>query len=133
MPCVEGRTNPKLWTAAKQEAVDRLGRHSARAMQLAGKLYRDAGGGYCGRKTGAQRKLTKWTAEEWQTAPGALKKACKRLPGGSLRCDRYLPKAAWQALSPAQQKATRAKKRASPSQYVKNTAKAAQAGRQARL
>ena len=131
--CTQGRTQPQLWEAAKKEAVERLGRHSARAMQLAARLYQNAGGGYCGRQTEAQRRMVKWTAEEWQTAPGALKKACQRLPGGQLRCDRYLPKAAWEALSEGQKRATRAKKRSSPSQYVPNTRKAAQAGRKARL
>ena len=44
-----GRTDPALWEKCKREAVRRLhGRHSARAMQLAGRLYRERGGGYVG-------------------------------------------------------------------------------------
>ena len=130
--CVVGRTKPVLWEKAKRQAVARLGRHSARAMQLAGRLYREAGGGYCGRQTEAQRRMVKWTAEEWRTAPGALKKACKRLPGGALRCDRYLPAAAWARLSPAAIAATRSRKQKAKRQYVPNAPAAKRAGRQAR-
>ena len=62
MACVRGRTDPKLWENMKRLAIKRQGgRFSARAMQLAGKLYRDAGGGYCGGKTAAQRSLSKRT------------------------------------------------------------------------
>jgi hypothetical protein len=130
--CVQGRTKPVLWEKAKRQAVSRLGRHSARAMQLAGKLYREAGGGYCGKGTSAQKKLVKWTAERWQTAPGALKKACKRIPDGTLRCDRYLPAKAWKALSPQAIAATRKRKKAAKRQYVPNAPAAKRAGRKAR-
>jgi hypothetical protein len=94
-------------------------------MQLAGKLYRDAGGGYCGSRTRAQRSLTKWTGEKWTTATGA--KACR-----GDRCDRYLPAAAWAKLSPGEKAATRRKKLKSKKQWVKNTPAAARAGRKAR-
>jgi len=121
-----GRTDPWLWEVSKREALRRLGgRHSARAMQLAGKIYRDAGGGYVGPKTEAQRSLTKWTAEKWTTATGA--KACR-----GDRCDRYLPAAAWGLLSPAEIAATRRKKMASDEQYVANTRAAKAASKKAR-
>ena len=42
-----GRTNEKLWESAKAEAKSKMGgKHSARAMQLAGKIYKEKGGGY---------------------------------------------------------------------------------------
>lgn len=105
-----GRTDPELWERCKARARRRLGgRHSARAMQLAGRLYRAAGGRYAGGRTSAQRKLAKWTRERWRTATG--EPACRR-SGGRVVCDRYLPAAAWAALSPGQRRATRRKKRA---------------------
>ena len=66
-----GRTNSRLWEAAKAEAKRRMGgKHSARAMQLAGKIYRQRGGRYTGKKTAAQRSMTKWTKEKWGTKSG---------------------------------------------------------------
>lgn len=130
MTCVGGRSNPKAWEKAKKDAIKKLGgRFSARAMQLAGKLYRERGGKYCGKKTAAQRKLTKWTGEDWRTASG--KKACRRKDGRTV-CDRYLPAKAWSKLTPAQRAATQAKKRRSTKQYVANTARAKAAGKRAR-
>jgi hypothetical protein len=131
--CTKGRTNPALWERSKAKAIKRLGgRFSARAMQLAGKLYRDAGGGYCGPKTKAQKSMSKWTAEDWKTAPGAVKKACKRERSGTVVCDRYLPAKAWASLTPAQRQATRRKKQGATDQWVSNTKAAKKAGRQAR-
>ena len=70
--CVKGRTNPKLWEESKKKAIKKLGgRFSARAMQLAGKMYRDAGGKYCGKRTKSQKSMSKWTAEDWRTATAA--------------------------------------------------------------
>ena len=41
------KTNPALWARAKAQAKARMGgKHSARAMQLAVKIYKKAGGGY---------------------------------------------------------------------------------------
>lgn len=123
-------SDPLLWEHAKREAVRRLGgRHSARAMQLAGKLYREAGGAYTGPKTASQRSLTKWTAEDWTTATG--EKACRETRSGT-RCDRYLPRAAWSMLSPEEIAATRRVKLQSKTQYVGNTPKAKAAGQRAR-
>lgn len=123
-------SDPRLWELAKREAVRRLdGRHSARAMQLAGRLYREAGGGYTGPRTTAQRSLSRWTAEKWTTATG--EKACRKTPAG-IRCDRYLPSAAWEMLTPAQVKATRRVKQKSGAQYVPNEPAAKAAGRKAR-
>lgn len=132
MACVKGRTNPSLWEKSKERAVARLGgRFSARAMQLAARLYREAGGRYCGAKTEAQRSMTKWTREDWRTAPGAPTKACRRVRG-KVVCDRYLPARAWLALSPAERKATRARKQAARGQWVPNTPRAKTEGSRAR-
>lgn len=130
--CVDGRTNPALWERSKKKAIARLhGRFSARAMQLAARLYREAGGDYCGPKTTAQRSMTKWTREKWTTAPEAGKVACKEVRG-KVVCDRYLPASAWRSLTPAQRRATRAKKRAGRNQWVPNAPAAKRAGRLAR-
>jgi len=42
------KTNPKLWEKSKARAKAKMGGHSARAMQLATKYYKEAGGGYSG-------------------------------------------------------------------------------------
>jgi hypothetical protein len=131
MTCVKGRTDPALWERSKRKAVARLGRFSARAMQLAAKLYREANGGYCGPKTRAQKSMTKWTRERWETAPGAAPKACRKVRG-KVVCDRYLPAKAWASLTPAQRRATRARKLTASSQWVSNTKAAQRAGRKAR-
>lgn len=132
MPCVDGRTNPKKWAAAKKKAIARACRKNkrrcswdARIAQDAGRIYREDGGKYCGTKSKAQRGLSKWTKEKWTTASGA--KACT-----TARCDRYLPAKAWKALSPAQKRATRAKKKAARGKFVPNTRAAKSAGRKAR-
>lgn len=126
----QGRSNPRLWERCKREAVRKLGgRHSARAMQLAGKLYRQRGGRYTGKKTAAQRKLSKWTAERWRTFSG---KKARRVVRGKVRYDRYLPEAAWKKLTPSEVKATRRKKLSARAQYVPNTPAARKAGRKAR-
>jgi hypothetical protein len=128
--CVKGRTDPELWQASKAQAIGRLGgRFSARAMQLAGRLYREAGGGYCGPRTAEQKSLKRWTAERWTTASGG--RACEETPRG-VRCDRYLPAAAWSMLSPAERRATQKAKRAASSQWVPNTPAARAASRKAR-
>jgi hypothetical protein len=93
-----GRTNNKLWEESKKKAIEKMGGlFSARAMQQAGKIYRDAGGGYSKQKTEAQKSLTKWTKEEWRTKSG--------LPSG-LTHERYLPKAAIKELTGKEYAAT---------------------------
>jgi hypothetical protein len=97
------RTNEKLWEKAKAEAKSKMGgKHSARAMQLAGKIYKDKGGDYTGEKTKAQKSLSKWTKEDWGTKSG--KKS-------SETGERYLPKKAIKALSSAEYAATTKAKR----------------------
>lgn len=131
MACVKGRTDPELWEKSKKKAIKKLGgRFSARAMQLAGKMYRDAGGGYCGSRTKAQKSMSKWTAEDWRTYTG--EKACRKTKSGSIRCDRYLPAEAWKKLTKAQVAETRKRKVSSRRQFVPNAPAARRAGAQAR-
>ena len=120
-----GRTNEKLWEQSKAQAKSKMGgKHSARAMQLAGKIYKEKGGGYTGEKTAAQKSLSKWGKEDWGTKSGK--------PSGKTG-ERYLPKKARDALSPAEYAATTRAKRegtakgkqfvAQPKRIAKKTAK----------
>ena len=100
---MDGRTNPVLWEQSKKEAIKKMGGlFSARAMQLAGKIYREKGGGYTGPKTKAQKDLSKWTGENWMTKSGK--------PSGKTG-ERYLPAKAIKALSGAEYGATTRLKR----------------------
>ena len=93
-----GRTNEKLWEESKKEAIEKMGgKWSARAAQLAGKIYLQKGGRYTGTKTQAQKDLTKWTNENWQTKSG--------LPS-SITGERYLPKSIIMKLSKKEYDAT---------------------------
>lgn len=58
------RDNEPLWEYCKTEAVFKMGKFSARAMQYAVKLYKERGGGYLGKKSD-QNSLVKWTKEDW--------------------------------------------------------------------
>lgn len=110
---MSGRTDEKLWQKVKSEAVEKMGGHSARAMQLAGKLYRERGGGYIGEKTKEQKSLSKWSKEDWRTKSGK-----PSLETG----ERYLPAKAIKALSGAEYGATTRLKREGMKkgiQYVK--------------
>ncbi len=51
------------WAAAKAKARAKIGKHSARTMQLATKYYKDAGGRYEGKKS-SENRLSKWSDEE---------------------------------------------------------------------
>ena len=60
----------------------------------------------------SQQSLKKWTAQKWKTSDGKPSKGKKR----------YLPEAAWAALSPAEKPATnkaKAKGNAKGKQFVK--------------
>ena len=124
------RTNERLWkqivSAVKAgSAGGRPGQWSARKAQIATRRYKARGGGYRGGKSKAQKSLTRWTKQKWRTSNG--KKASGR-KGGTAR---YLPDAAWRKLTPAQRRATNAKKKRgsrSGKQFVRNT-KAARVAR----
>lgn len=126
-----------LWEKSKRDAKReacrsgsrRCGAWDARIAQRAGKIYRDAGGGYCGSRTKAQKSMSKWTKEDWRTESGG--KACRRV-GESIRCDRYLPAAAWKSLTKAQRRETQRVKRAAKTQFVANAPAAKAAGKKAR-
>ena len=45
------KRDPKKWAEAKARARKKMGGHSARAMQLAVKYYKQAGGTYQGKKS----------------------------------------------------------------------------------
>lgn len=118
-----GRTNEKLWDSvvsqvkASSKGGD-AGEWSARKAQLAGKIYKDKGGGYTGKKTKAQESMSKWTKQEWTTSSGKPSEGKRR----------YLPKAAWSALSESEKKATNAAKAAgnkAGKQFVAQPAKVA--------
>ena len=103
------------------------GQWSARKAQLLASEYKKAGGGYRGARGQAQQHLRRWTRQKWTTAD--RRKAQRR--GGT---SRYLPAAAWSKLTPAQRRATDAKKRSASRrgrQYVGNTRAAKQARRSA--
>ena len=83
------KRDPKKWAAAKARAKAKMGgKHSARAMQLAVKYYKDAGGTYKGKKK--PTKLSKWSKEKWRTKSGK--------PSGKTG-ERYLPEKAIKSLS----------------------------------
>ena len=128
MSDVAKKTNPAKWAKAKADAKAKMGgKHSARAMQLATKLYKERGGGYTGAKT-TGNKLTKWTKEDWGTKSGKNSTVGPKATG-----ERYLPKKARQSLSDKEYAATTRAKRegttkgkqfvAQPSKIAKKTAK----------
>ena len=104
------------------------GQWSARKAQLLTHEYEAAGGGYLHEeRTESQQHLQQWTDEQWQTADG---KPADRAGGTT----RYLPKEAWDNLTPAEKKATNAKKQAGSragKQVVANTEKAKTARKKA--
>jgi hypothetical protein len=124
-----GRTNEKLWEQSKAQAKAKMGgKHSARAMQLAGKIYKDKGGAYTGEKTDAQKSMSKWTKEDWGTKSGKPSTVGPKATG-----ERYLPKKARESLTSSEYAATSRAKRegtakgkqfvAQPKRIAKKTAK----------
>lgn len=108
---VAKKTNPSLWEKAKSQAKAKMGgKHSARAMQLAVKIYKEKGGGYSGAKS-SENKLKKWGDQKWRTSDGSKSEGKKR----------YLPDKAWKSLSSGEKAATnraKAKGNASGKQFV---------------
>lgn len=130
-----GYSKPQLRSRLKSEIMagskgGKPGQWSARKAQLLAQRYEQAGGGYSGAKTGAQRSLSKWTAEKWGTKSGKPSTQGRAATG-----ERYLPKKAIQSLSAKEYKATSDKKRAGTragKQFVPNTTAAKTASRRAR-
>ena len=102
------KKDPKKWAAAKAKAKARMGgKHSARAMQLATKYYKAAGGKYEGKKPSAKNnKMKKWTKEDWGTRSGK-----NSTEGKNATRERYLPKKKREAMSAQDYKRTSDKKR----------------------
>lgn len=85
------------------------GEWSARKAQLAVLKYKQSGGSYVGPKK--ETSLSKWTKQDWTTSDGKPSEGKKR----------YLPKAAWAAMSAADKAATnraKAKGNKSGKQFV---------------
>jgi hypothetical protein len=99
-PALRERLKKKI--ISENVAGTKSGQWSARKAQLLAKRYEDAGGGYSGGKTAAQKGLTKWTKEKWTTKSGKP---------SSKTGERYLPKAAIKSLSASEYAATTRKKR----------------------
>ena len=116
---VSTKLDPAKWARAKARAKAKMGgKHSARAMQLATKYYKDAGGRYKGSKK-KSNKLSKWTKQKWKTKSGKP---------SSQTGERYLPEKAIASLSPKEYAATTEAKRKGTTagkQYVKQPKKIA--------
>lgn len=116
---VAKRIDEQLWEDSKRKAIQKMGKFSARAMQYAVKLNKEAGGRYVGPKR-ASNDLVKWTKEDW----GYL---------GEPKKSRYLPKKAREHLTSGEKSATSRAKNAGtkagkqwvkqPEQIAKKTAK----------
>jgi len=114
------KTDPKLWDKIKAQVTEsdkggKPGQWSARKAQAATKAYKEAGGGYKGKKSD-DNHLTQWTDEEWDTKSGQ-----KSGETG----ERYLPKKAREAVSKSEYDRSTRKKRADSAkgqQYSKQPA-----------
>lgn len=112
----------------KSDKGGRKGQWSARKSQLLAAEYKKAGGGFRGKKKGNQKDLERWTSESWQTKSG------KARARHGKTTERYLPKKAWDKLSPDERRATDRKKRVGSrqgKQFVANTPAAKRARRPA--
>ena len=99
------KKDPAKWARAKARAKAKMGgKHSARAMQLAVKYYKDAGGTYSGKKKSGN-KLKKWGDQKWDYVSKGDKKKPKSKRG------RYLPKSVRESLSPSEKASTNRRKR----------------------
>ena len=94
------KTNPAKWkriVAAVKAGTKggRAGQWSARKAQIATARYKKSGGGYKGAKK-VSNSLSKWSKQKWRTSDGSKSEGKKR----------YLPDAAWKALSSSEKRAT---------------------------
>lgn len=126
-------TKPELREKLKDKIMagdkgGRSGQWSARKAQLLASEYKKEGGDYKGgSRTEGQKHLESWTEEKWKTADG------KPAARGKTTA-RYLPKKAWDKLSPSEKKATDEKKRKGSrtgKQFVANTEPAKKARKSA--
>ena len=116
-------TKPELRERLKEKikAGDKGGQPnqwSARKAQLLATEYKSEGGDYKKEtRTSGQKHLESWTGEKWQTKDG------KKAQQGKTTA-RYLPKKAWEKLTPGEKKATDEKKKAGSrtgKQFIPNT------------
>ena len=99
------KLDPAKWARAKARAKAKMGgKHSARAMQLAVKYYKDMGGRYGGSKS-SSNKLSKWSKQKWDYVSKGDKKKPKSKRG------RYLPKSVRTSLTDAQKRVTNKRKK----------------------
>tara|TARA_R100001163_G_C5028220_1_gene169203 strand:+ start:313 stop:696 length:384 start_codon:yes stop_codon:yes gene_type:complete len=116
---VATKRDPAKRAKAKKKAKAKMGgKHSARAMQLATKYYKDDGGTYSGKKK-STNKLSKWTKQKWKTKSGKP---------SSKTGERYLPEKAIKSLSSKEYASTtKAKRKGTKAgkQYVKQPKKIA--------
>ena len=127
-------SNPKLRERLKDKIMagdkgGQPGQWSARKAQLLAAEYKKEGGDYeqKGKPTETQSHLKSWTEEKWQTKDG------KKAQQGETT-SRYLPKEAWEKLTPEQKKATDEKKKMASrtgKQFVANTPAAKKARKKA--
>lgn len=101
------RSDPELWEHVKATVKagnkgGKPGQWSARKAQLSVMLYKRAGGGYIGPRD-PNNSLTRWTEQDWTTKSGR-----PSLETG----ERYLPRAAIEALSASEYAETTQRKRA---------------------
>lgn len=99
-------TDKALWERIKKEVMEddlggKSGEWSAIKAMIASKKYKEAGGGYSGRKN-YSKGLQKWMSEDWTTKSGH-----PSLETG----ERFLPRKAIEALTEEQYKKTSAIKR----------------------
>lgn len=107
MAATATKRDPAKWAAAKSRAKAKMGgKHSARAMQLAVKYYKDSGGTYSGPKKKSSNKLSQWSKQDWGTKSGKPSTQGPKATG-----ERYLPKKAREALSSQEYAATTREKR----------------------
>ncbi len=107
MSATAEKTDPALWEKVKHSVTEdarggKPGQWSARKAQIAVREYKEAGGGYKGRKA-ADNHLRQWTEEKWGTQSGK--------PSGETG-ERYLPEQARNHLTEKEYAETSAKKRA---------------------
>ena len=99
-------TDKALWERIKKQVLEddvggKPGQWSAIKAMVASKKYKEAGGGYMGKKD-YSKGLLKWMGEDWKTKSGK-----PSLETG----ERFLPAKAIEALTPEEYKRTSAKKR----------------------
>lgn len=121
-PALRERLKNEIRAAAKGGEP---GTWSARKSQLLTLAYQKSGGGYIQLHPNSKQKdLKTWTNQDWQTSD---EKPARRASGTT----RYLPKKAWDALTPAEAKATNEKKKTG-SRLGKHTVANTEAAKHAR-